>query len=93
MLDDWTRTVANTPSIKPAKGLVVISLSNNVLVFFPAIRRKDDVINSSDKIKNTIKDKITKSKKDKYQNMNIDDLRKISKDRLNILKSKYNIDK
>ena len=48
---------------------------------------------TSDKIKKTIKEKISTSKKDKYEAMNINDLRKISKERLNILKSKYNIDK
>jgi hypothetical protein len=47
---------------------------------------------TNEKIKNTIKEKITTSKKDKYEAMNINDLRKIANDRLNTLKSKYNIE-
>lgn len=47
---------------------------------------------TNDKIRNTIKEKITTSKKDKYEAMNINDLRKIGNERLNILKSKYNIE-
>ena len=48
---------------------------------------------TSDKIKKTIKEKISKSKQDTYEILNINDLRKISKEKLNTLKAKYNIDK
>ena len=44
------------------------------------------------KIKKTIKEKISTSKKDKYEAMNIDELRKIAKDRLSTLKHKYYIE-
>ena len=47
---------------------------------------------TNDKIKKTIKDKISTSKKDKYEAMNIDELRKIAKERLSSLKHKYNIE-
>lgn len=47
---------------------------------------------TNEKIKKTIKEKIITSKKDEYKAMDIDDLRKIANDRLNTLKSKYNIE-
>ena len=47
---------------------------------------------TNEKIKKTIKEKITTSKKDEYKAMDINDVRKIANDRLNTLKSKYNIE-
>ena len=47
---------------------------------------------TNEKIKKTIKEKIITSQKDEYKAMDINDLRKIANDRLNTLKSKYNIE-
>jgi hypothetical protein len=46
---------------------------------------------TNEKIKETIKQKMNVSTKDKYKKMDINELRKIANDRLKTLKSKYNI--
>jgi|688.fasta_scaffold372407_2 hypothetical protein len=46
---------------------------------------------SAENIKNKIKEKISNAKTEKYDKLNTDELRKIAKDRLNILKQKLNV--
>ncbi len=46
---------------------------------------------SAENIKNKIKEKISIVKTEKYDKLNTDELRKIAKDRLNILKQKLNV--